>query len=133
VGNRIRAATSRYNEAQVLVDSTGAGEPIFEALRHAGCYVRPYQFTARSKSALIDALALLFEQRQIVIPKKEIWPEGIEELEAFEYSITDAGSVRTSAPYGVHDDCVIALALAAWELGPARATRQVKLARLLGL
>jgi len=60
----------------------------------------------------------MLEQKKIVLPKPEIWPAGIDELESFEYSITDNGSVRTSAPSGSHDDCVIALALAAWHLRP---------------
>jgi len=38
----------------------------------------------------------------------------IDELEAFEYSVTENGNVRTGAPSGYHDDTVIALALAAW-------------------
>ena len=113
--NRIRAASERYR-ARVLVDSTGAGEPIFESLRKAGCRVKAYPFTARSKSALIDNLALLLEQRRLILPKPDLWPHGIEELENFEYSISDAGHVRTSAPSGQHDDCVVALALAAWEM-----------------
>src|SRR5262249_30478658 len=83
----------------------------------------PYTFTQRSKAALIDNLALKFERKQIKLPRPDLWPEGIDELESFEYSITDAGSVRTSAPGGVHDDCVISLALAAWhrreESGPS--------------
>jgi hypothetical protein len=44
---------------------------------------------------------------------------GIDELRAFEYSVTDNGSVRTGAPYGSHDDCVVALALAAWQVRPS--------------
>ena len=43
-----------------------------------------------------------------------MWPELIDELEAFEYAVTDAGNVRTGAPSGFHDDTVIALALAMW-------------------
>ena len=130
--NRIRTATERYNEARILVDSTGAGEPIYEALRQAGCSARAYPFTNRTKSALIDALALVFEQRSIVIPRVEIWPEGIDELEAFEYSITDSGTVRTGSPGGMHDDCVIGLALAAWELGPARSNNRIHVMALRG-
>ncbi len=71
-----------------------------------------------SKAALVNNLSLMFEQRQIVLPRPELWPEGIDELEAFEYSVTDSGNVRTSAPSGIHDDCVIALALAVWQLQP---------------
>ena len=117
---RIKAATDRYNHARVLCDSTGVGEPVYESLRHAGCWAVAYPFTQRSKAALINNVALLLEQRLVVLPRPELWPEGIDELEAFEYSITDTGNVRTSAPHGYHDDCVIALALAAWELAPAR-------------
>lgn len=110
---RIKAACERYFDPTILVDSTGAGEPVFEYLGKAGCYVEAYPFTQRSKTDLINQLSLMFEKAEIKLPRAELWPEGIEELEAFEYSVTDAGSVRMSAPSGSHDDCVIALALAA--------------------
>ena len=116
--NRVKAATDRYNKAVTYVDSTGAGEPVLESLRRAGCKVEPYAFTQRSKSALIDNLAMLLEQQAITLPKPSLWPEGIDELEAFEYSVTDRGGIRTGAPGGYHDDCVIGLGLAAWHFRP---------------
>lgn len=117
---RIQTACERYRRPSVLVDTTGAGEPVFEALRAAGCRVEPYPFTAKSKAALIDNLALLLEQKAIQLPRVELWPEGVDELEAFEYTITESGSVRTGAPGGMHDDCVVALALAAWQVRPSK-------------
>ena len=117
---RIEAATKRYRRARVLCDTTGAGEPIYESLRRSGCSVDPYPFTMKSKSALVDNLVLMLEQKLIKLPKPELWPEGIDELESFEFSVTDAGNVRTGAPSGVHDDCVIALALAAWQIRPSK-------------
>jgi hypothetical protein len=113
---RIRAAAQRFRHPRILVDTTGAGEPVYESLRRSGCRVLPYPFTSRSKANLIDNLAMLLERRQLVLPRPEVWPTGIEELEAFEYSVTESGTVRTGAPGGYHDDCVVALALAAWEL-----------------
>ena len=95
------------------MDSTGAGEPIFEHFRRARLYVDAYAFTQRSKAALIDGLSIRFEKKLITLPKPQLWPEGIDELEAFEYSVTDAGNVKTGSPSGYHDDCVIAVALAA--------------------
>lgn len=59
---------------------------------------------------------MMLERSKIVLPTPELWPIGIDEMEAFEYSVTDSGTVRTSAPSGVHDDCVVALALAAWQM-----------------
>ncbi len=117
---RIKAGLDRYAKAEVFVDSTGAGEPILESLRRAGVNARPYSFTQKSKAALIDNLSLMFEQKKITVPTPEVWPEGIDEVEAFEYSVTDSGTVRTGAPGGGHDDIVISLALAAWHRRPRR-------------
>ena len=84
---------------------------------------RSYCFTQKSKAALIDNLALMFEQKTITITTPEIWPEGIDELEAFEYSVTESGNVRMGAPGSYHDDIVISLALAAWHRRPRRERR----------
>ena len=126
---RVATATGRYNRAWTHVDSTGAGEPVFEALARAGCNVSPYAFTNRSKDALINNLAMLLERDQITLPKPELWPEGIDELEAFEYSVTDMGRVRTGSPSGGHDDCVIGLALAVW---PLKLQQGVRSGRTIG-
>jgi hypothetical protein len=112
---RIKATTERYDDVTLRVDSTGAGEPVYESLRQADVQARAYPFTQASKAALVNNLALMFERREIVLPRPDLWPEGIDELEAFEYSVTDSGTVRTGSPSGMHDDCVIALALAAWD------------------
>lgn len=118
--NRIRAATERYGNPRMYTDSTGAGEPILESLRAAGCNAAPYPFTQRSKAALVDNLTLMFERREIVVPRVELWPEGVDELEAFRFTISDSGNVKSGAPSGYHDDCVVALALAAWGLRTRR-------------
>ncbi len=118
--NRIEATTQRYHQARTLVDSTGVGEPIFESLRRAGVLCEAYPFTQKSKAALIDNLSLMFEQRLITHPRPDLCPELTDELESFEFSVTDQGNVRTGAPSGYHDDCVIALSLAAWQVRPTR-------------
>jgi hypothetical protein len=82
--------------------------------RRADAMVSP----TRSKAAIIDNLALMLEEGLVTLPRSELWPEGIDELEAFEYSVTDNGNVRTGAPSGIHDDCVIAFALAVWMRRP---------------
>lgn len=109
---RVTEALRSYGFPECYVDSTGAGEPIYERLREAGLDVQPYAFTTASKAALINGLVLAFETGKVTLPRPDLWPQGIEELEAFEYSVTDTGHARTGAPSGRHDDCVIALALA---------------------
>jgi len=119
---RVKAATDRFNQADINVDSTGAGEPVFENMRRAGLRVRPYSFTMKSKADLIANLSLMLEKRQIVLPRYELCPELIDELESYEYSVSEAGTIRTNAPSGQHDDATVALSLGAWLLrrDPAR-------------
>jgi hypothetical protein len=112
---RLKAGTSRYPFCSVLVDSTGVGEPIYELLKKAGMHVQAYTLTAKSKSDIITNLMVMLEQRQIQLPTYQQCPELVEELEGFEYSLTDDGNVRMRAAGSGHDDSVIALALAAWE------------------
>lgn len=101
-----------------LVDSTGVGDPILERLQaQPGSRVTGFQFTAPSKQKLMEGLAVAIQQAEITYPDGPI-PQ---ELEAFEYEYTRTG-VRYSAPEGLHDDCVCALALAVqrWKHQPAR-------------
>lgn len=106
----IHAAVKPFN-AIAYVDSTGVGDPIFERLFNIGLDVQPYQFSNASKRQLIDNLAMQLEQgrvRLMDIPDQE------NELQAFAYELTAARNVKMGAPEGMHDDCVIGLALAAW-------------------
>jgi hypothetical protein len=92
-----------------LIDSTGAGDPIFEDLQRDGLPVTGFKFTSSSKQQLMEGLASAIQQRKITFPQGHI----TEELEIFEYQYTATG-VKYSAPQGFHDDCVMALALA-WQ------------------
>jgi hypothetical protein len=90
------------------VDSTGIGDAVLESLQAGGrSNFEGFKFSQGSKQQLMEGLA-------VAIQKQEIgFPEGIitNELEAFEYEYTRTG-VRYSAPSGMHDDAVCALALA---------------------
>lgn len=123
---RISEALRNFRNPRCYVDTTGAGEPIYEQLLAARVDALPYPFTTASKAALINGLALGFETDRITLPRPELWPEGIDELEGFEYSITETGHSRTSAPAGCHDDCVIALALAYHGHSQPRGTFQIQ-------
>jgi phage FluMu gp28-like protein len=109
---RIISAIQKY-KAQLLLDSTGIGDPIYDDLQRAGLMVSGYKFTAESKKKLIELLMLSFEQRKILILDE---PTQRNELDIFEYTIGQSGMVHYAAPEGYHDDCVIALALANWAM-----------------
>lgn len=90
-----------------LVDSTGVGDPIVERLQRKKPNFTGYKFTSESKQRLMEGLAMAIQQRRLRFPEGTLRKE----LEAFEFEYTRTG-VRYSAPEGVHDDCVVALALA---------------------
>ncbi|MGH7721750.1 MAG: hypothetical protein ACRENL_02795 [Candidatus Dormibacteria bacterium] len=92
-----------------LIDSTGVGDPIVEQLqRSPGVgHVQGYQFTQPSKQRLMEGLAVAIQQGTVGYPDGTI----VAELEQFEYEYTRTG-VRYASPEGLHDDCVMSLALA---------------------
>ena len=109
---RIISTIQRYG-ARLLLDSTGIGDPIYDDLRRAGLAVDGYKFTSDTKKKLIEALMIAFEQAKILILDEKVQTN---ELDIFEYKIGQSGTVHYSAPDGYHDDCVIGLALAWWNL-----------------
>lgn len=105
---KISQMALRYNDALVVIEANSIGDPISEDLSNNGVNIERFITTERSKRDLIDKLILAIEQRLILFPNI---PELIAELEAFSYEIIPSG-FRYSAPDGMHDDCVMALALA---------------------
>lgn len=108
--DRVEKVQSMY-KAIGYIDATGVGDPIWEALRDKGVHLEPFKFTSQTKQQLIDHLRGKMEMCKIKIPRIS---ELIDELRFFEYEIRPSGSMKLEARYGYHDDCVIALALAAW-------------------
>lgn len=90
-----------------LVDSTGVGDPIVEALTRARPSVSGFKFTSASKQQIMEGLAAAIQRREVTFPDGWL----VNELEAFEFEYTKTG-VRYTAPEGLHDDGVCALALA---------------------
>lgn len=113
---RIKFVAKKYNDAQVWLDVTGVGDPIYEALVAMGVLVQPYKFTNESKKQLIQMLMMSLEQEKIKLFNKEDINGKVQfnEMVIFEYEMTPSGLIRYQAPEGYHDDCVMALALANW-------------------
>ena len=96
-----------------LVDATGVGDPILEDLQSSpGGNFEGYVFTNRSKQDLMVNLAVAIQHAEVGLTDTVL----LNELESFEYEYTATG-VKYSAPEGMHDDGVCALALAKKRLG----------------
>jgi hypothetical protein len=106
----IKRIRQEVGSCRALVDSTGVGDPILEALQAEGRNnFRGLVFTSASKQKIMEGLAVAIQSRRVSYPPGV----AVMELEAFEYKYT-RGGVRYSAPEGMHDDVVCSLALA-WE------------------
>lgn len=105
---KISVILKRWNNAHAFIDSTGVGDPIFEALKRAGLRVSAYQLNQASKKELIDNLILKLDKQEIRLIDDDI-QKG--ELKSYAYELTSSGHLKTNAPSGKHDDYVIALAL----------------------
>ncbi|MCP4567969.1 MAG: hypothetical protein GY841_10355 [FCB group bacterium] len=106
---RLTALYELFQPTTMIVEKNSIGEPLIERLQRDGLPITPFNTTNASKAAAIDALALAFERKDIKIPNDPIL---IGELQAYEMQRLPSGTFRYNAPQGMHDDCVMSLALA---------------------
>lgn len=130
-----------WNDVTVtlVVDASGVGAPVIDALNDAGLEPVPIVITGGftvnrregggytvPKGDLVAAVQLLIEGRRLRIPKELPHAETlVRELENFRYDISASGHVRYGAGPaggedvlwrgdGSHDDLLLAAAIAAW-------------------
>lgn len=106
---RLMALYNRWQPVVMWAEANSIGGPNIEALQQAGLPVRPFQMTGQSKGPLIEALALALENEAIALLPDETL---LNELAAYTLERLPGGGYRYGAPAGLHDDAVIALALA---------------------
>lgn len=106
---RLQALAQRFTPLAIIAETNAMGEPIIEQARRLGLPMRGFTTTNASKTRIIEDLALAFEQRQIAILPDVV---QVGELQAFEMERLPGGAIRYGAPGGMHDDTVMALALA---------------------
>lgn len=116
------AIAKLYNNALLVPDSTGVGDPLVERWMRRGLRVYHNQtaggketpgvkFSAVNKENLIEKLKIAIELKLFEIPNIKIL---IDELEHFESTLLPSRTYRYAAPPNENDDAVISLALAVW-------------------
>jgi len=106
---RLRAMAERWRAGAVLVESNSIGGPQASELRREHLAVQEFTTTQATKRDVIENLALGMEQGNITFPPI---PALVNELTAYQSERLPSGQIRYGAPEGMHDDCVMALALA---------------------
>ena len=109
---RLSALCKRYNLQRMRIETNGIGRPVFDHLAGAGLPVESFTTTNATKGAIIQKLIAAFEHGEISIIDDNI---QFGELLSYESKRTPSGAVTYSAPDGVHDDTVQALAMA-WDM-----------------
>lgn len=112
---RLEALNDRFKPHAIVAERNSMGEPLIENLQRAGLPIIPFVTTNPSKTKAIDDLALAFETESIEILNDLVL---IGELQAYEMERLPSGMLRYQAPEGMHDDCVMSLALAWSVVGP---------------
>jgi phage terminase large subunit-like protein len=106
---RLQALAARFKPDAIYAEQNAMGEPLVGRLQRMSLPVYPFQTTNASKMAVIDGLALGLERGELRLLHDDVL---LNELLAFQAERLPSGLIRYTAPEGLHDDCVIGLALA---------------------
>lgn len=106
---RVLSVWQKYRPTTILAERNSIGDPNIEALQRDGVPIQPFVTTNATKAEVIERLSLAIERKEIGLLDHSIQTA---ELEAYEMERTPSGLVKYGAPHGVHDDCVMATALA---------------------
>lgn len=117
---RLRGLYRQYRPVVMVVEANAMGGPLVEQLAREGMPVHAFWTSVGTKARVIEGLVMAFERSEIVIPDDRVL-QG--ELMAFEMERLGSGVYRYGAPSGVHDDCVMALALAWSAVGSGEGVR----------
>lgn len=106
---RLQVLCEHWRPVVVWAEANSVGSVNIEALQAEGLPVHPFHTTAQSKRPLIEGLALAIERGDLALLPDETL---LSELAAYRLERLPGGGYRYGAPSGLHDDTVIALALA---------------------
>ena len=107
--DRLESVYHRFGLTSMTVEANSIGRPVIDELVTRGLVIVPFTTTSATKQAIIQSLQAAFENAQIKVLNH---PVLIGELLSFESKRAPSGSFTYSAPDGMHDDCVMSLAIA---------------------
>ena len=109
--DRLQAIYNRFKMDLMKIEANSIGQGVIDHLRNRRMNIIPFTTTNATKQTIITNLQSAFEHSEIGIYNDQVL---IGELLSFESKRNPSGSFTYSAPDGLHDDCVMSLALA-WD------------------
>ena len=107
--DRLEAVYKRWNMTSMVIEMNSIGQGVIDHLQNRNMHIIPFTTTNATKQEAIQSLQSAFEHGSIKIIYD---PVQIGELLSFESKRNASGSFSYSAPSGMHDDTVMALAIA---------------------
>ena len=103
----------RWKPFKCVLELNNVGRAVYDHLAPKYRCIEPFTTTAQTKGDLINGLIYAIEKEAIKLPTKEFYKPMFQELTDFTFNISPKSkTIQYSAPSGLHDDCVISLALA---------------------
>jgi hypothetical protein len=100
-------------KAVTWVETNSIGDVIYEMIKKKWMETHPFTTSNKSKNDAIEGLAVDLSSGEVKIPNQELIPALHFELAAYEYEYSPkTRSIKYGAPQGLHDDCVMGLAIA---------------------
>ena len=119
--DRLVAVYNKFGLSSITIEDNSIGQPVIDHLRGRGLNVIPFHTSGATKTPIIQALQSAFEHEEISILPDE---DTINELTSYEAKKTASG-YSYSAPSGMHDDTVMALAIGWNSISVPRASELV--------
>ena len=107
--DRLAAVYDKWHLQSMTIEANSIGQPVIDHMINRGYFVIPFTTTNATKQAAIQGLQSAFEHAGIKIIND---PVLMGELLSFQSKRNPSGSFSYSAPSGMHDDCVMSLAIA---------------------
>ena len=110
--SELTAFIRKYN-ATTYIEVNSIGDVVYEQIKSKYNDIKPFVTTNKSKQEVIEGLILDINEANIGIPSKELFSPLYDELSYFTFEYNPkTRSIKYGHPNGLHDDCVISLALA---------------------
>lgn len=111
---RIKALRDRWHPDSTVVERNSMGEVVIEECQERDIDIQPFTTTAKSKQMIIENLTLELEKGNWKFLDNK---EANAEMKAYESTLTKSGNIVYGAPSGLHDDIVMARAMAVFRAG----------------
>ena len=101
-------------KSELFVEANGVGDPVYEMVRKEWKTTKPFITTNTSKENIIRRLISDVSETNLELPSPNLFPPLYKELQMFQYKYLPSGKVSYQAMSGMHDDCVMSLAICNW-------------------